>query len=229
MKITWRYCMAFLLLCLLLQEVHEIAHMLVDRFTVNCGKRFFLYWELCQEGGDKKVAIVAFAGPIVNFILLIAGYRMLSKQSTSTQKSIGFSLILATLPLQRLQAFIFRGSDEILGFRKLMQPTEPFKGAGLIAGLALILLFIVPALWRAYTHIKAKNSGLVMIGFLVVPFVFAYAAQQSLASVSARNILLTSPASFLPSWLNLLDIGLLLLFLPFRKSLAHLFSSETVQ
>lgn len=226
MKITLRYSIAFLLLCLLLQEVHEIAHMLVDRLTVNCGTRFFLYWKLCEEGSNIQVAMVAFAGPIVNFILLIAGYKLLAKQSSAVQKSWGFSLVMATLPLQRLQAFVFRGSDEILGFKKLMLPTEPFKGAGLIAGLVLILLFIVPALCRVYSNIKTKNSWLILIVFLVIPFFVAYAAQQSLAFESARRMLLSSPASFLPSWLLLLDIFLLLLFIPLRKNLGQLFGDK---
>ena len=224
MRITLRYAIAFLLLCLLLQELHELAHLLADRQTIHCGTRYFLFWQSCEQGNHYAEAIIALAGPFMNFILMVTGFILLSKRSTPVQKSIGFSLILACIPLQRLQALVFRGSDEITGFRQLMQPSEPFKGAAVVAGVSLMLLFIIPSLYRAFINIKTKCSWLVMLGFLVIPFIVNYVLQQLLAGGQTRAMLIASPGSFLPSRLVLLDILLLVLFLPFAKSIGQLFS-----
>jgi hypothetical protein len=227
MRITFRYATAFLLLCLLLQELHEGAHLLADRLTINCGTRYFLFWQMCEQGGKYASAAIAFAGPLTNFIIIVIGFLLLSRKSGPVQKSIGFSLVLACIPLQRLQALVYRGSDEITGFRKLMQPAEPFKGAAVVAGIILMLLFIIPALYRAFAVTGVKNRGLVFAGFLVFPFVVNYVLQQMLAGAHARNILISSPASFLPSWLVLLDIMMLILFVPLAKSISQLFPARS--
>jgi len=227
MHITLRYAIALLLLCIVVQEAHEIAHMLTDHLLQGCGgTRYFLYWQLCETGDAKKVAITALAGPFVNFILLFYGYVLLGKTKSRQQKSRGITIIMATLPLQRLQAFVFRGSDEITAFKKLMSPAEPFKGAALIAGLLLILLFLVPALYRAFKNLEGKNQWLNMLALLVVPFIVALACQHFGAIASVRTFLL-SPTHVLwtPSWLGILDVLLLLLYLMVAKNIDRLFSS----
>jgi hypothetical protein len=224
MRITPRYSIAFLLLCLLLQELHEAAHLLADRLTINCGTRYFLYWQTCEQGNKYAVAAIAFAGPLTNFIFMSIGFLLLSKRSGTVQRSIGFSLVLACIPLQRLQALVYRGSDEITGFRKLMLPAEPFKGAAVIAGILLMLLFIVPSLYRAFPSIRTKGRWVVMGVFLIIPFLVSYSLQQLLAGEHAREMLLSAPTGFLPSRLVLLDIMLVILFIPFAKSIGQLFS-----
>ena len=144
---------------------------------------------------------------------------------TLQQKGWGLSFIMATLPLQRLQAFVFRGSDEITAFKKLMLPAEPFKGAAVIAGLLLILLLLVPPLYRSFKYLKEKNQLLTMLAFLVLPFIAGLTFQHLGANESVRAFLLSSPdISILSSWLAVLDVLLLLLFIPVAKSMGNLFS-----
>jgi hypothetical protein len=226
MHITLRYIIAFLLLCLLVQEAHEIAHMLTDHFLNGCGGiRYFLYWVLCDTGNANKVAPTALAGPFVNFFFLWLGYGLLAKKTTVKQKSYGFTFIMATLPLQRLQAFVFRGSDEITAFKKMMSPAEPFKGAAFIAGLLLISLLLAPPLYRSFKYLEGKNQWLTMLAFLILPFIISLAFQHLGGNETVKAFLLSSPGiSFLPTWLGVLDILLLLLFIPVAKSIGNLFS-----
>jgi hypothetical protein len=226
MQISIRYIIAFILLCLLIQEAHEFAHKVANYLLNGCGGvRYFLYWQLCETGNPFKVARTALAGPFINFFFLWLGYGLLAENTTLQQKSYGFTFIMATLPLQRLQAFVFRGSDEITAFKKFMYPAEPFKGAALLAGLFLILLLVVPPLVRAFKYLKGKNQWTVMLSFLIVPFIFGLACQHIGAIESLRSFLLSAaPVSFLSSWLDWFDILLLLLFIPFAKSIGKLFN-----
>ena len=224
MKLTLRYAIAFLLLCLLLQELHELAHLLVDRLSVHCGTRYFLFWQMCEGATKYAAAAILFAGPAINYIMMAIGFLLLSQQSTNKQKSIGFCLILACNPLQRLQALVFRGSDEISAVRELLRPAEPFKGAAVIAGIAIMLVFVLPSLYRAFRNINTGNRWLLMAGFLIIPFAVNYILQQLFAGEHSRQILVSKPASFLPSWLVLIDLLLLACFLPLLKQIGQLFS-----
>ncbi|MEP6748674.1 MAG: hypothetical protein ABJB86_13170 [Bacteroidota bacterium] len=224
MRITVSYITAFLLFCVVIQEAHEIAHMVAGKFLHGCGgARYFLYWQMCESGDAYTVARVALAGPFINFFFMWLGYGLLAKKTTHTQKSIGFTFIMATLPLQRLQAFIFRGSDEITAFKKFMSPAEPFKGAGLIAGLALITLLLLPPLYRSFKFLKDKSQWVTLLSFLILPFIVTLLFQHIGANETVRAFLLSSPRpSFLPSWLTLLDLLLLLLFIPLAKNIGKL-------
>jgi hypothetical protein len=225
MKITLSYLIALLLLCLLIQEAHEIAHMGANKLLHGCGgMRYFLYWQLCETGDAYTVARTALAGPFVNFFCMWLGYGMLAKNTTLKQKSIGFTFIMATLPLQRLQAFVFRGSDEITAFKKFMWPAEPFKGAGLIAGLTLIVVLTLPPLYKSFKYLKGKNQWPAMLAFLILPFMIGLLFQHIGANEAVKTFLLSSPGvSFSLSWLALLDLLLLLLFLPVATSIGRLF------
>ena len=226
MQITFGYVVAVLLLSLLVQEAHECAHMLANDLLHICtnSHRYFLYWQMCDTGSRWKLALLAFAGPTVNFFFMWMGYRLLERRSSPRQKSYGFSYILAAVPLQRLQAIIYRGSDEIFAFKKLLSPGEPFKGAAVLAGAMLIILLAGPPLYRAFTQIKdTKNGMLVLMAGLLLPFIFITLLQQIVFNTA--RALPASPAGMLwVSSLFLIDLVLLLLFIPFRKSAGSLFS-----
>jgi hypothetical protein len=149
---------------------------------------------------------------------------LLANSTTAKQKSYGFTFIMATLPLQRLQAFVFRGSDEITAFKKFIWPAEPFKGAAMMAGLLLIILLLTPPLYRVFKCLKGKNQWLIMLAFLLLPFTAMILFQHIGANESVKTFLLSSTGiSLLPSWLSVLDVFLLLLFIPFAKSIGNLF------
>jgi hypothetical protein len=225
MQLNFRYLIAFLLLSLLVQEAHEIAHMLLNGMLQVCsGTRYFLYWEMCDADNKSSFAALALIGPFVNFILMAIGFLFLSNASGLAKKSIGFTLIMAANPLQRLQALIFRGSDEIAAFKKIFGPVEPIKGIAVMAGLLLTLVFVVPALFRAWTTAKQKNALLIFLICLVLPYVFTIAMQSAFLKTSLKSTLLETSGLMGFSWLVWLDIVLVLLFLPFAKYLKTLFT-----
>lgn len=225
MQLNFRYLIGFLLLCLIVQEAHEIAHMLLNGMLQVCsGTRYFLYWEMCDADNKATFTALALIGPFVNFLLMTIGYIFLSNASSLGKKSIGFTLIMAANPLQRLQSIIFRGSDEIAAFKKIFAPVEPFKGIAVIAGLLLTLVFVVPALLRAWSTAKQKNGILVFLVCLVLPYVFTIAVQSAYLKSSLKSSLLESSGLLGFSWLIWLDIVLVLLFLPLAKYLKTLFN-----
>ncbi len=223
MQLNFRYLIGFLLLSLLVQEAHEIAHMLLNGMLQVCsGTRYFLYWEMCDAANKTTFTALALVGPFVNFILMTIGFVFLSNGSSLAKKSIGFTLIMAANPLQRLQALIFRGSDEIAAFKKIFGPAEPIKGIAVIAGLLLTLVFVVPALFRAWTTAKQKNAILVFLICLVLPYIFTIVMQSAFLKTSLKSTLLESSGLMGFSWLVWMDIVLVLLFLPFAKNLKSL-------
>lgn len=227
MKMHLRYIIAFLLLMLLIQEAHEITHMLTDGALHGCGgTRYFLFWDLCTTGPTTEVVITALAGPFMNYLFMWMGYSLLSNSATAVQKSWGFTFIMAALPLSRLQSLVLRGGDELLSFRKIMDPNPPFKGAPVIMGSLLILLLTVPPLWRAY-----KNAGnyklLVFAGFFILPYIFTALLQKAIMNTGIKTGLLNAPTGWSAlTWLVLLDLVLLLLFVITRKSIATLFGQR---
>jgi hypothetical protein len=225
MQITFRFVVAILLFSLLIQEAHELSHMLVNKLLAVCvSRRYFLYWEMCDTGNKYSSALLAFAGPFVNFIFMWTGYGLLAIKSTPGLKSYGFSFIMAALPLQRLQGIVFRGSDEIFAFKKLLAPGESFKGASVLAGAMLIVLLAGPPLYRSFLRVKDKKNGLlILIAGLLLPFI-VITLLQAIIFNTAFQTMLSASTGFMPSisWLFLTDAILLLLFIPFRRSLAGL-------
>jgi uncharacterized membrane protein YhdT len=64
-----------------------------------------------------------------------------------------------------------------------------------------------------------------MLAFLILPFIIGLTFQHLGGNETVKAFLLSSPGlSFLPSWLGVLDILLLLLFIPVAKSMGNLFS-----
>jgi len=179
MKLRFRYLLALVLASLFMQEVHELSHQAVCRLIGACeGKRYFLYWDTCDTGNGFYNAMIYLAGPFTNFLMLWLGYKMLAVQSASVQKSYGATLVLAAIPLQRLQGIVFRGSDEINAFKEMFGVGRPFKGASLLAGTVLISLIVLPALYRLY--LRAKESKMVreLAICLIVPYLINFGLQK---------------------------------------------------
>ena len=226
MKLSFRYLIAFLLLSVLVQEAHEIAHQLINGlFQVCSGTRYFLYWEMCDADSKIDFTILALVGPFVNFLLFTIGYYLLRNAGTSIQKSYGFSIIMAANPLQRLQAIVFRGSDEIAAFKKIFGPVEPIKGIAVLAGLALTLLFVIPALYRAFKLSKNKNAILVFLSCLLLSYAVTLLLQKAFLQTGIKTSLLQPSGLAGFSWLVWMDIVLVLLFIPLAKNLKRLIGS----
>ncbi len=222
---TLRYLIAFLLLMLLMQEAHEIAHLLTDKLVGGCGgTRYFMYLDLCEASSTAKVITTALAGPFITYLFMWIGYFMLAGNPSLRQKSWGFTLIMAAVPLSRMQSLVLRGGDELLSFRRMLEPNPPFKGAAMIVGSLLILLATVPPLWRAFKNTGHKNRILTFAAFLILPYIIVDVLQKLLLKPGMKVTLLESPlGSQSLTWLVLIDIALLVFFVLTYRSIAALF------
>jgi uncharacterized membrane protein (DUF485 family) len=99
-----------------------------------------------------------------------AGFILLRPSNSLRRRTIGFALVMAALPLPRLLGAADRGGDEINTMRMVMDGQESFKGAPVIIGGLIILLCIIPPLWRAFHAIDKKQRVSLFLAFLIIPW-----------------------------------------------------------
>jgi hypothetical protein len=170
-RFSFYFIVAFLLLVLLLHELHEWAHQLAGRFMCGCWPiRDFLYWNLCPAcNNNTHLVWVGASGPFFTYFFMWLGVYLINKQKTWLTSGWGTVFILATLPLSRLMAIAFKGGDEIMAFRNWFAGHEPFKGAAVVCGGAVVLLLTIPPVWLAYKTIKNRPRLLFFSLLLVLP------------------------------------------------------------
>jgi hypothetical protein len=152
-----------------MQETHELAHTGVGRLICGCwGERNFNVWGVCEGCSEEQpLAILStFAGPFYSFIVLWVGL-MLLYASSSKIKSIGFALIIATIPLARIITPIFGGGDEIYGLNKFLNN----HSLAWAIGLPIVLIFVLPPVVKVWKVIDNKHKLWWFIGLLFVPFI----------------------------------------------------------
>lgn len=169
-KITWKYCLAFYCMIMLYASVHELIHHFVG--AALCGdwgyKSFNLFQTACSE--DNKIKYLAtLAGPLFNFIVMWIGTWMLLKPRTEEYtKQVGFALIFAQLPLQRMTSPIFRMNDELHAAVNIWGNTE------LVYWIVIIVIWLIclPPLWVAFKSIQNRYKVLWFLFYLTLfPYV----------------------------------------------------------
>src|ERR1700728_1800731 len=89
LKLTLLYVVSFLALTFFVHEIHDWAHTLTARIITGCwGPRAFDSWKFCSEGSisSGQRMLVDLAGPLINFVLLWAGWRRMDEANTLTQQ-----------------------------------------------------------------------------------------------------------------------------------------------
>jgi hypothetical protein len=160
--------MALAALSFLMQETHELAHTSVGRILCGCwGERDFNLWRLCDDCAREAplTLLATFAGPVYSFSIIWLGYYLLTRVSTRAA-SIGFALIVGSMPFSRVLTPIFGGGDEIFALTRLGldHPTAWALALVLVFGLA------VPPVARIYGLIENRRKVLWMIGLILAPF-----------------------------------------------------------
>lgn len=168
-NVTWKYIVAFLFLTILCGTSHEFAH----HFTgaLICGnfgyKTFnsFVLGEGCEGNPYKLWATIA--GPAFTFALLWLGLYRLRKPDEKNRQ-LGFALIFANFPVNRLIFALLHSNDE-------QWVAHQLYGKSVFAFWltnAIIWLCTLPPLYFAYKAIGNKFKLLLFAGFLVLPFAF---------------------------------------------------------
>jgi hypothetical protein len=161
---------AFFVLVLVLHEAHESAHYFSAWLFCGCpGDRDFLVWRLCRTCTEKSPYLLAsFAGPLVTNLFMWIGFYLMRPNAAVKQKTIGFALAIAALPLPRWLAAIDKGGDEIFTLRQVFTTHQYI--AVLVGGF-LVLAFTIPPVWRALKLIRNRYSLVILAAFLVIPWI----------------------------------------------------------
>lgn len=167
-ELTLRNSIALAFLSFLMQETHELAHTCVGRLLCGCwGKRDFNLWSLCKDCANEEplTLLATFSGPLYTFSVIWLGYYLLTRASAAT-KSVGFALIVSSMPFSRVLTPIFGGGDEVFGLRRLGVEHSVAWAVGLVAVLALA----VPPVVKIYRVIQNRRKWLWIVGLLLGPF-----------------------------------------------------------
>lgn len=167
LKITFRYCLAFYSIIMLYTSLHELVH----HFSgyVICGdwgyKTFNYFRTACED--DPKTYLATYAGPIFTYAILYVGMYFLRPSASKYQQHLGFALIFAQLPFQRMIGPLLKMNDEYYATVKLFGATD-FN-----YWLVTIVIFTicVPPLIRAYQAIANKRAwAWFLFYFLLFPY-----------------------------------------------------------
>lgn len=212
--LTWQNAIALAALGFFMQESHELAHTSVGRVICGCwGRRDFNVWGVCGDCANESLTVLAtFAGAAYTFAVIWIGYFML-KRASATTKSIGFALIVASMPFSRILTPLFGGGDEVFGMRTLGIE----RAVAWPIAVVVVLALIIPPVVKIYRTIDNRMKPLWIVGLLLVPFllvgavVFAFLQEALLKNgVLAEYWILGSPM-LVSVWLFVV-LGLLVLF-----------------
>ena len=216
--------LAFFILVLLLHEAHESAHYFTAWLLCGCpGDRDFLVWKMCGSCTDQHLFLLAsFAGPLITYAFMWIGFFLLRKTSTARQKTIGFALVLGALPLPRWLAGIDKGGDEISTLRHVFTGAQTYQ-AVLIGG-AIVLLFTLPPVWRAFKSIQNKQRILLLMAFLALPWLLDRLAVEKLLNgqLAASGVLMSPVYAGIPLLVILWQVLLLIAFAATAGKLKYL-------
>lgn len=171
-RITPAYTVSFLLLLIVMMELHELAHITVGRWLCGCwGPRDFNVWNLCDgcESSQPYAWIATFTGPFFSFVIMYFGMMGL-RSMDPIRKSIAFSLIFANIPFGRITTVMMGGGDEMVVLRSLLPSFD--RTSQIWIGSALLLIIGVPPIYKAYMAVSNRRSWLYILGFMTVPLAF---------------------------------------------------------
>jgi hypothetical protein len=172
-KLSFSYVITFLLLLIVMLELHETVHITVGYFICGCwGVRDFNVWSLC-DGCYKNHSLswlATLAGPLFSFAVMWFGRYWLSSSSTKKQ-ALGFSLIFANIPFGRISEAMKGAGDEMVVTKHLLKGN--FGHTQLVLICSLIVLAIgLPPIVKAFRILTNKQSRLYITGFLTLPLLF---------------------------------------------------------
>ena len=218
-SLSWRYLVPFLSLVMLCGTSHEFAHHFTGAMICGCfGTKTFNSFQLCLgcEASRSYWILATYAGPIFTFALLWIGWYQL-RSHDPMKKQLGFALIFANFPINRILFALLRYNDEQYAASVLFGESEiAFWLTNMV-----IWALTFPPLWMAYKSIESPNSLLWFLGFFVLPFIFVIL----FAGLFLENWLLlekqflSSSVFGIPYLLLVVEIGCLITYLRTKKYL----------
>src|SRR5579872_2464457 len=171
-KLSLSYVVTFLLLLIVMMEMHEMVHIIVGRIICGCwGPRDFNVWSLCETCESESMGWLAtLAGPLFSFCLMWLGMFWLAS-ADSKRKALGFAFIFTNIPFGRITTVMLGGGDEMVVIRNFLSGNFS-RTQMILIGSAIILAATLPPIFKAFQFISNKKSWLYLVGFLTVPLLF---------------------------------------------------------
>jgi hypothetical protein len=169
LRLTWRYLVAFAALTILCGTSHEFAHHFAG--AAICGEfgvKTFNSFDLAPGCDAKPGSFWAtVAGPVFTFGLMWWGMFMLRTRD-ERRRRLGFALIFANFPINRMGFVLFGWNDEQWVARHL------FGSSQLAFWVTILLVWAacVPPLVAAYRVIENRWRPIWFAGFFVLPFAY---------------------------------------------------------
>ncbi|MBS1597152.1 MAG: hypothetical protein JST75_02930 [Bacteroidetes bacterium] len=169
-----KYLLGFLALIFFIHECHDWAHFLAGKIVCGCwGIKSFDNWTLCSDctASAHTQVWIWFAGPLITYIIVWIAWWLMGKQRNSTEQSLGFLLLFATIPFVRILAAMAGGSDETFGLRQLFQHADKSNSHTVaLGGLILIILLTALPLLRAFILLRGWTQRILLFPlFLILP------------------------------------------------------------
>ena len=164
LKVTWKYCLAFYCVIMLYVSLHELIHHLAGYIICgDWGYKTFNYFETACET-ESKSWYATYIGPLFTFTMMYIGALFLNKNNSVFKRHLGFAIIFAQLPLQRMISPFFRMNDEFVATVNL------FGDTNLNYWLVIISIWIIciPPLVRAFKAIENKYRILWFLFYLTL-------------------------------------------------------------
>lgn len=173
LKLSFGYIIAFLLLTLVMLELHETVHIITGRIICgDWGSRDFNVWNLCKDCSihHPNSWLATLAGPLFSFMMMWLGMGLLYSINDN-YKAIGFALIFANIPFGRISQAMMGSGDEMIVTKALLKNSLNHNQLVLTCSFILLILGLPPII-KAYQTLKNKMAWLYLAGFLTLPLVF---------------------------------------------------------
>lgn len=145
--------------------MHELVHHFSGYIICgDWGYKTFNYFETSCEGSPQSW-YATYMGPVFSFVMMYIGAYFINKGLSTFKKHLGFAMIFAQLPLQRMISPFFRMNDEFYATAQL------FGNTTLNYWIVIVIIWIIciPPLITAYKAIK-NNRKLPWFLFYLVLF-----------------------------------------------------------
>lgn len=165
LRIDGRYCIAFYFMTMLYASLHELVHHFAGFLACGAwGIKTFNYFTTACEG-TTGAYMAALAGPVFTFAMMYVGWWFLARRDASIlQRQMGFALIFAQLPLQRITCPLMRLNDEHYVAAHYFGDTPQTLWATFLAITAICAPPLVAA-WRAIAN---RRRALWFLFYLVL-------------------------------------------------------------
>lgn len=168
LKLTLKYCIALYCITMLYASLHELVHHFAG-FLV-CGewgyKSFNSFETACE--GESISYLATYAGPVFTFIMMYVGMYLLRANKSAFHSQLGFAMIFAQMPVQRMQG-------PIMGFNDELYATGQLFGYSTVNTWIVIILvwaICIPPLIQAFKAIQNRHRLLWFLLFaLLLPYI----------------------------------------------------------